>query len=1379
MPLIKIPFKPGINREIPEYANEGGYDFANLIRFRMGYAEKLGGWANTSPNYTFNGIVRSIANWISLLKQNLLGFGTTQQMYVQNELGTIYHNITPIAYTASFNASSISTVAVGSSVLEVKNVSGSIITPTPNNGLDVGSIVYFYCPTTSGVLLLENQTSGPNYFVQETGTVNYNNPAPNRFSIGSGTQTVYIGSVSINADYKPNSTLATPYEVISVSRKIYPNCVVNATTTTVTLTVSTPDPVYPLANTWILVTGLDNDKYNGTVKVLTSSYSGSPDYLLTLTYANSSGVAGVGVEGTINWVDSFRIIGSGSATSVTSGSAGLPIEGYYLPNIGNNTTQYLESGAYPITNRIWSQAPFGDNLIMAIQGNPIYYWVKDTTNWNPAVKLSDYANTQQYQQATVTRNAISSTEIYVDFNDYIYPGETITIASGSGSIPTSPTKITSISGLKVTLDNPVTVYTDGAILGGSLSGGSGYDSTGSPFTNVTLLGGTGTGAKATITVSGSSVNSVTITDIGSGYSVGDVLYQNNGGGVVTGTINNTNRVYAGTTTGGSGYNGGGSATYTNVSLLNVNGTTGLGSGAKATLTVTSGVVTAVTITDPGSGYKVGDVLYQHMGGPLITGTTGGTTAGKGVSAGTVAGGAGYVDGVYTNVELTNISSTGTHAEATITVSGGKVTSVVITAPGTAYQINDILSSTVLGSGGAGFTYMVTAVTPIGEGSGYANTGGGGVANISLTNITGNGSGAKATIIIATNKITSVNITAAGTGYNVGDVLSASDPVLGSGTGFTWTITSTSGLGVGTGFTYTVSQLSAGSGYSSSGPYTNIDLLGGSGTGAKATVSTANGAIYDVTVTTAGSKYQKGDVLLVDNTSIGGGTPVYYLVNSLNGLGAGTGFTYTLGNSSDVSTATVLDLSYSGQYVPTQTNKIFISNVYQFVIALGSNPYDPSNPNSDYDPLLVRWSDQSNPYQWIPRIDNQSGEQSLGNGSKLVTAVPNLQVILVFTDTSVYQMQYVGPPYTFSFTLLQENISIISQNAALTANNVTWWMGTDKFYMFNGSVQVLPCPIRRYVFTGLNKERAWQIVAGYNEGFSEIWWFYPSASSTINDSYVKFNFTDNVWDYGSLNRTAWNGNTTYDYPLAAHTVQNTYLTSSVSSTATTIDVADTSSYHTSGVLKIDSELIPYTGKTATSFIGCSRPNGVTHTAYTYVKLAAPNQVMFHEYGVNDNSVPNVTLPVQSFIQSSDIGLADGNDLVSVGRIIPDLTFTNSTAGTVPVITTTIYPRLNPGSNYQMNVDTPTITAVYVPVNESEAFPPEQYTGQPVTRALLTAGQGQIYTRVRGRTIALRVDTGDLSSYITIDGYPLQVPANSIGNMWQLGLMRFDVRKDGRR
>ena len=690
----------------------------------------------------------------------------------------------------------------------------------------------------------------------------------------------------------------------------------------------------------------------------------------------------------------------------------------------------------------------------------------------------------------------------------------------------------------------------------------------------------------------------------------------------------------------------------------------------------------------------------------------------------VSGGSSYTNGRYYNVPLTG--GTGADAMATIVISSGAVSTVTISSAGYAYEAGDLLSVTAASVGGTGSGFSCT-VTSLGTYSFFVDFNDYVYPGETVTISSGYGSTTTDAKIVSVDGLL-VTVDKSVTVYSgAGNVVSGT-VLAGSGT---------------------------------NNVYTNVSLTGGTGTGAVATITIAGGIVTTVNIVKSGSGYTLGDNLSCSVTGI-------------------TTFTFVVSAVAD--TATTLNVSYSGQFVPTQTNRIFISNVYQFVIALGANPYDPFNPNTEYNPLLVRWSDQANPYQWIPMASNQSGEQSLGNGSRLITAVPNLQVILVFTDTAIYQMQYVGPPYVFSFTLLQENISIASQNAAITANNVTWWMGSDKFYMFNGSVQVLPCPIRRYVFTNLNKDQAWKIVAGYNEGFSEIWWFYPSATSEINDSYVKFNFADQVWDYGTLNRTAWNGNTTYDYPMAAHSVQNTYLTSALTATNgtnLTISVADTSSFHTSGILLIDSEQIIYTGKTATSFTGCTRTSAATHSKYTSVGLLTPNQILFHEYGIDDNSIPNVTLPVQSFIQSSDIGLAEGNDLFSVNRIIPDLTFTNSTQGTTPIITTTVYPRLNPGSDYQTNVDTPTITAVNIPESEAAAFPPEQYTGQPSSRSLLVAGQGQIYTRVRGRTIAFRVDTGDLSNYVSISGYPLQVPSNSIGNMWQLGLMRFDVRKDGKR
>lgn len=890
MPLTKIPFKPGINKEVTQYANEGGYYDCNLVRFRMGYAQKIGGWANTnyaanheSPSsFTFNGVTHSMTNWITAKSENLIGFGTTQGFFVQNGIGTQYHDITPISKVASLPAGSLVTTVAGSPVITVNS---------PNNNLDIGTIVYF-APAT-----------------------------------GTTTSTTVDG-VTIYFGNQIDGTYA--YSVINVI-KDSSQVEVTATGSGSVATLTGTFTIVPPPGTSITVSNMSIDGYNGVYNVITSSGT-------TLTYANTT--TGSGVGGTVVWpTDSFQVIGTGAAT-VGGVAGGIALSATYLVNSGNSTTEAnyawgigtwglglwgLGQPTYTTyNNRLWSQASFGDDLIFSIPGKPIYYWVKSTVNWTPAITLAQYAGTQNYQSVTTTSEAINTTTFTVEFNDYVYPGEVISFNSASpttGSIPTGTT-VLSIVGLVVTVSNPVTI-------------------------------------------------------------------------------------------------------------------------------------------------------------------------------------------------------------------------------------------------------------PSGS---------------------------------------------------------------------------------------------------------------------------------------------------------------------------------------------ILNLSYSGLYVPKQTNRLFVSPVYQFVIALGSNPYDPANANSAFNPLLVRWSDQTVPEQWIPLTSNQSGEQSLGNGSTLVTAINNLQIILVYTDTAVYQMQYVGAPYVFSFTLLQENISIISPNAAITANNVSWWMGIDKFYIYNGTVQVLPSTLRRYVFSNINKEQQWQVVAGYNEGFSEIWWFYPSTNSTVNDSYVKFNFIDNVWDYGSLTRTAWLGTSLQAYPMGAYSTQITYLTANITSSQTSITVANAASYKNSGTLVIGTELIAYTGISGNTFTGCTRGAygsiTATATAYTPVMDVEPNQIMFHEYGIDVHTIPGVTLPVVSYIQSSDVEIGDGHHFASVWRIVPDLTFINSVSDN-PQTTLTVIPRLNPGSPYQQGVDQPTVKNVrnYGPAPQ---YPIEQFTGQ-------------VYTRIRGRQLAFRVDTGNLANPNMIYGFP----TSALGVMWQLGNMRLDIRPDGRR
>ena len=230
-----------------------------------------------------------------------------------------------------------------------------------------------------------------------------------------------------------------------------------------------------------------------------------------------------------------------------------------------------------------------------------------------------------------------------------------------------------------------------------------------------------------------------------------------------------------------------------------------------------------------------------------------------------------------------------------------------------------------------------------------------------------------------------------------------------------------------------------------------------------------------------------------------------------------------------------DNGFDGDYVPNKTNQISASSIQRFLIAFGANPYLSGTPNTDFNPMLVRWSDQQNPYEWVPAITNQAGEFTLTHGSSIIAATPTRQEILVWTDSALYSMQYLGAPYVWGFNILMDNISVMSPNSMVTVNNVTYWMGVDKFYMYSGRVETLPCALRQYIFNDINKDQSYQVFAGGNEGYNEVWWFYVSNSSNATevDKYVIYNYLDRVWYYGSMARTAWLDSGIRQYPMAAN------------------------------------------------------------------------------------------------------------------------------------------------------------------------------------------------------------------------------------------------------
>jgi hypothetical protein len=216
--------------------------------------------------------------------------------------------------------------------------------------------------------------------------------------------------------------------------------------------------------------------------------------------------------------------------------------------------------------------------------------------------------------------------------------------------------------------------------------------------------------------------------------------------------------------------------------------------------------------------------------------------------------------------------------------------------------------------------------------------------------------------------------------------------------------------------------------------------------------------------------------------------------------------------------------------PSVANHVMVSDASRFVICFGTN--DPSIPALvTQDPLLIRWSNQEDYGTWIPAITNQAGDYRLSSGSEIVTAQQSRQEILVWTDAAIYSMQYLGPPYVWGFQIMGDNISIAGPNVVATANNVTYWMGTDKFYMYSGRVETLPCSVRQYVYDNINMLQSFQFFAGTNEGYNEVWWFYCSANSNIIDKYVIFNHLERTWYYGDMERTAWLDSPLREQPMA--------------------------------------------------------------------------------------------------------------------------------------------------------------------------------------------------------------------------------------------------------
>tara|TARA_R100001440_G_scaffold8045_2_gene15527 strand:+ start:1489 stop:3591 length:2103 start_codon:yes stop_codon:yes gene_type:complete len=388
-----------------------------------------------------------------------------------------------------------------------------------------------------------------------------------------------------------------------------------------------------------------------------------------------------------------------------------------------------------------------------------------------------------------------------------------------------------------------------------------------------------------------------------------------------------------------------------------------------------------------------------------------------------------------------------------------------------------------------------------------------------------------------------------------------------------------------------------------------------------------------------------------------------LMNARNG-----GIFYWDRNSGTATRAVALSSLSGSNLAPTIAKQIMVSDQARHIIAFGC---DGEGSIGTQDPLLIRFSDQESLTAWQTLTTNTAGELRISTGSEIVVAIQTKQQILVFTDVSLHGLQFLGPPFTFGLSEISRNITIASPDAAVAVNDFVFWMGSKEFYAYGGTVQRLPCTVLDYVFSDFNRDQIGKVTGGHNSSYGEVWWFYPSGSSTTNDRYVIYNYQEKVWYYGTLARTAWVDRGINQYPIAASTDKKLY---------------------------------------------------------------------YHEFGQDDGST-NPVSAISANIESAQIDLDQGDKFALVQKIIPDLTFRDST-NSEPVASLTVKTTNFPGVNFNET------SSGQTNITRSATTPIEQYTDQ-------------LRVRLRGRQFVFRIES------------------TATGTQWRLGVPRIDVRPDGRR
>ena len=359
------------------------------------------------------------------------------------------------------------------------------------------------------------------------------------------------------------------------------------------------------------------------------------------------------------------------------------------------------------------------------------------------------------------------------------------------------------------------------------------------------------------------------------------------------------------------------------------------------------------------------------------------------------------------------------------------------------------------------------------------------------------------------------------------------------------------------------------------------------------------------------------------------------------------------------------------FAPTVAKQVMVSDQAAHTIVFGC---DPETNIGTQDPMLIRFSSVVNSRAeslivWKTEETNSAGDLVLGSGSEIVTAVESKQQIIVLTDTSVYSLQFLGAPYVYGVTMVSNNITVAGSFSTVSIEDSVFWMGLSEFYVYDGRVKVIPCSVKDYVFNDFNDSQREKVCAGSNTAFTEVWWFYPSSTSSDNDRYVVYNYGQNIWYFGNLSRTFWQDRGIDSNPTAA---------------------------------------------------------------------GGDNYLYTHEFGFDDGST-NPVSPIVAHIESSQMTIGEGDKFVFISKIIPDLTFRNSSEAT-PTAVMTVQARNFPGGPYL------------------------QSNSKNVTKEVSTTVEeftDQLYVRIRGRSFAFKIQSSNL------------------GETWRLGTPRVEIRPDGRR